>query len=307
MPARFTLRQLEYLIAVGETGSVAAAAERVNVSSPSISTAIAQLEKELGAQLFIRRHAQGLHLTPGGRRIFNEARRIIHDAGRLYAVAGETRDLPGGPLTVGFLTSIAPVLAAGVRRSFGTRYPEASVSMRVGNQAELLTMLNRAEIDVALTYDIELPPEDVFTPILSLAPYVALPADHRLAGCERIDVAALTEEPMVLLDLPLSREYMLSAFHDAGLRPWIAERSPDLAVVRSLVANGFGFSLLNLPTRATTALDGAALAFVPLAGAQRPVTLGVLSKKTAWRSRIQTAFEDHLAALAADNAMPGLG
>ncbi|MEL6791913.1 MAG: LysR family transcriptional regulator [Pseudomonadota bacterium] len=307
MTTRFTLRQLEYLIAVGETGSIAAAAERVNVSSPSISTAISQLERELGAQLFVRRHAQGLSLTPGGRRIFNEARRIVHDAGRLYAVAGETRDLPSGPLTVGYLTSIAPVLAAGVRRGFEAAYPEATLTMRVGDQAELMTMLNRAEIDLAVTYDIELPPDDRFAPVTALSAYAALAADHPLARRESVTVEELVEEPMVLLDLPLSREYMLAAFHDAGLRPWVAERSPDLAVVRSLVANGFGFSLLNLRTRTREALDGAPLAFVALAGSQRPLTLGVLSKTTTWRSRLQAAFEEHLRALAESGELPGLG
>ena len=63
MPLRFTLRQLEYLVAVGEAGSVAKAAEQTNVSSPSISAAISQLEQEFGIQLFIRQHAQGLSLT----------------------------------------------------------------------------------------------------------------------------------------------------------------------------------------------------------------------------------------------------
>jgi DNA-binding transcriptional LysR family regulator len=55
MPLRFTLRQLEYLVAVGDAGSIAAAADRVNVSSPSISAAIAQLEGEFGLPLFVRR------------------------------------------------------------------------------------------------------------------------------------------------------------------------------------------------------------------------------------------------------------
>jgi DNA-binding transcriptional LysR family regulator len=67
MPLRFTLRQLEYLVAVAECGSVALAAERCHVSSPSISAAISQLEQEFGLQLFVRRHAQGLSLTEGGR------------------------------------------------------------------------------------------------------------------------------------------------------------------------------------------------------------------------------------------------
>ena len=52
MARRFTLRQLDYLVAVGEAGSIAGAAERLNVSSPSISAAIAQLEAEFGLPLF---------------------------------------------------------------------------------------------------------------------------------------------------------------------------------------------------------------------------------------------------------------
>ena len=63
---RFTLRQLEYFVAVGECGSIALASEKVNVSSPSISAAINQLEKEFGLPLFVRQHAQGLSLTLAG-------------------------------------------------------------------------------------------------------------------------------------------------------------------------------------------------------------------------------------------------
>ena len=54
MALRFTLRQLEYLVAVGQSGSITLAAERLNVSAPSISTAIAQLEAEFGLPLFVR-------------------------------------------------------------------------------------------------------------------------------------------------------------------------------------------------------------------------------------------------------------
>ena len=64
MPSSFTLRQLEYFVAVGDAGSIAAASDRVNVSSPSISAAISQLQAEFGVQLFVRQHAQRLSLTP---------------------------------------------------------------------------------------------------------------------------------------------------------------------------------------------------------------------------------------------------
>ena len=71
---RYTLRQLEYFVAVGEAGSIALASEKVNVSSPSISAAITQLEQEFGLYLFVRQHAQGLSLTQAGRRMLGGAR-----------------------------------------------------------------------------------------------------------------------------------------------------------------------------------------------------------------------------------------
>lgn len=306
MTLRFTLRQLEYLTAVGETGSIAAAAARVNVSPPSVSAAISQLEEELGAQLFIRRHAQGLSLTPSGRRIFNEARRIVYDAGRLPVIARETRETVGGPIAVGFLASVAPVIAARVRRGFEALYPDAQVTMRVAHQADLLRLLNRAEIDLAVTYDLELPPDCDFAAVAELPPLVALAAGHRLAEKPEIALRDLAGEAMVLLDLPLSREYMLAPFQAAGMRPRIAERSPDLGVVRSLVANGYGFALLNLRTAALEALDGEKLAFVPLSGGPRPLTLGVLSKATPHQTRAHGAFQTYLRELAETRRLPGL-
>ena len=67
MTLRFTFRQLEYFIAVGELGSIAKAAESIHVSSPSISAAISQLENEFGIPL-VRKHAHGLALTQAGKR-----------------------------------------------------------------------------------------------------------------------------------------------------------------------------------------------------------------------------------------------
>ena len=89
MPLRFTLRQLEYFVAVGEAGSIAEAAERVNVSSPSLSTAISQLEAEFGVQLFVRQHAQGLSLTPGGRRFYVAAKTVLERGAALHDIASD--------------------------------------------------------------------------------------------------------------------------------------------------------------------------------------------------------------------------
>ena len=83
MTLRFSLRQLEYFQAVAERGLIVAASESVSVSSPSISAVISQLEEEFGIQLFVRKHAQGLTLTPGAAQFLIQVRRILQDAGKL--------------------------------------------------------------------------------------------------------------------------------------------------------------------------------------------------------------------------------
>lgn len=94
---RFTLRQLEYFIAAGQTGSITLASERIHISQPSISTAIAHLERELSVQLFVRHHAQGLTLTPIGREVLREAKALVEQAEGLYTLASEAGDRCGGP------------------------------------------------------------------------------------------------------------------------------------------------------------------------------------------------------------------
>ena len=100
---RFTFRQLEYFVAAGETGSITLASERINISQPSISTAISNLETELGVQLFIRHHAHGLSLTPAGRRLLIEAKTLLAQASHLYDVVSEVTDIVRGQLSVGCL------------------------------------------------------------------------------------------------------------------------------------------------------------------------------------------------------------
>lgn len=294
MPLRFTLRQLEYLVAVGDAGTIALASQWLNVSSPSISAAISQLEAEFGIQLFVRHHAQGLSLTPGGRRIFNEARRILADAAALNDVAGDVSQKVRGPIAVGALWTFAPLVSAQARRSFESACPDASVTLREGSQVDLLRMLGRAEIDVAITYDLEIPKETDFIKLVALPPYVMLPADHRLAGEETVSLAELEQEPMILLDLPLSREYFLTVLQSLGLRPNIAQRTADMAVARSLVANGFGFSLLNTGTRTGIAPDGEPLAIRPVREPAPPVTLGLATMQGDHPSRIVAAFCEHM-------------
>ncbi|MEO0328513.1 MAG: LysR family transcriptional regulator [Pseudomonadota bacterium] len=306
MALRFTFRQLEYLVAVGECGTIALASEKVNVSSPSISAAIGQLEAEFGTQIFVRHHAQGLSLTPGGRQIFNEAKKILDDAAALNDLAGDITNKPRGPISIGVLATIAPLISAALRRSFEQKYPDATVTLFEAHQADLFNMLGRAEIDVAITYEMEIPKDVVFENLITLPAYVMLSTKHPLAKQKKISLNTLQDEPMILLDLPISREYFLSIFQTCQIRPNIIQRSSDLSVVRSLVANQLGYSLVNMQTKSKLAPDGEELTFLRLDGDIRPLVLGLVTKQVEYRSRIVDAFYEHVQAQVAEHGLPGV-
>ncbi len=305
MPSRFTLRQLEYLVAVGSCGSVARAAEQVNVSPPSISAAIAQLEQEFGLPLFVRRHAQGLSLTQGGRQLVEQAHVVLAEAARLNDLANDITGKVRGPLNVGCLLTFAQVVLPRLRRGFSDRYPEVEFNQTELDQSAILDGLRNATIDVALSYDLNLPADLRFLPLSNLPPYAIFPAAHPLASHPQVGLAELAPYPMVLLDLPLSSEYFLSLFEAARARPRIAERTRDMAVMLGLVGQGFGYSIANIRPWADRAPDGQPLCHVPISAPARAMRLGLLLPEDAHLSRTVDAFVQHCCAAWNGDAAPG--
>jgi DNA-binding transcriptional LysR family regulator len=304
---RYTLRQLEYFVAVGEAGSIALASEKVNVSSPSISAAINQLEKEFGLPLFVRQHAQGLSLTLAGRRMMEQAKFVLQEADRLMDLAGDISGTVRGPLSIGCMVTFAQVVLPSVRRSFETEFPEVRVRQYELNQSEIFSALRRAEIDVALTYDLELPADLQFVSLLELPPYAIVNETHPLAHLPSVSVEELKSHPMVLLDLPFSADYFLSFFTQIDAKPIIAERTKDMAVMRSLVANGFGYSIANVRPLNDFSPDGKPLKFIPLVGAVRPMRMGLLMSTDAESASVVRTFVQHCSERLQSGGYTGLG
>ena len=98
----------------------------------------------------------------------------------------------------------------------------------------------------------------------------------------------------------------LSLRHAEGLRPNIAERTGEIAVSRTLVANGFGYSIANVRPLNDQSPDGKPLRFVPLAGKPRPMRVGVLTAMEAQSVNVIRAFTEHCKDAHADGQLPGL-
>ena len=147
------------------------------------------------------------------------------------------------------------------------------ITLVEGNHEQLLKQLRAADIDIALTRSGAGQRHRV-----SVAGAVAAVCDGRRTSpvCQSVcgDHSDLATVPMVLLDMPWSREYFLSLFSEAGVTPNIVMRSGNMEVVRAMVANGVGFGIANVRPKANLSQDGKRVIRVRLAGVNRPMLLG---------------------------------
>lgn len=303
---RFTLRQLTYFIAAAETGSVTRAAEQVNISQPSISAAILHLEVEFGAQLFVRHHAQGLSLTPAGQRLLVAAKEALRTTQGLYDVVNSAMGVVAGPINLGSFRTFTPLIVPELWKSFVTRHPEVQLHVTEGSEAELLEGLRNARIDVALTYELSMTADMNFVPLAELPTYILLAADHPLATRPRLKLSDLEQEPFILLDLPLTRQYFLSLFERAGIAPRVVAETSLPAAIRSYVGAGIGFSMMTVRPRNMSAENGYPLTYVELQEDYPPMKLGLASLKELKRSRVAEALEDLCRELICEGSLPGM-
>jgi DNA-binding transcriptional LysR family regulator len=242
---KITLKQLSYFVAAARHQSVLHAAQALGISPPSVSAAIADLEEAVGAQLFVRRHARGLVLTQAGRDLAVDARNILIHSREIETPRSLGRYAMQGRLDVGCLLSFAPFFIPPLLRGFMELYPQIDIRWQEGDQESLVEGLEKGTFDIAFLYDFEISSTVQATPLREMPPQIVLPAGHRLARQKSVRLAELDDEPFVLLDLPRTRHYLQSILSDVGVEPRVLYRAQSYEMVRSLVANGFGYALLN--------------------------------------------------------------
>jgi DNA-binding transcriptional LysR family regulator len=278
-PLRYSLRQLRYFVVTAEALSFTAASKILRISQPSISTAVAELEESFGVQLFIRHHASGLSMTQAGHEMLGKTRDLLKNAEELQVTARGMDTGMSGSIALGCLISLAPPLLPGIISRFVAEHAGIAFRTLEAHQEDLFTGLHDGSLDLALTYNIDLSDDVEFLPLLTLPPYVILPKTHHLAQRRAVTLASLQGESYVMLDLPHSREYFASLFEGVGERLVATFRSAQPEVVRGMVANGLGYSILNFPLKSTQTVDGEDFVIRQFSDAVAPVTLGIAQSR----------------------------
>ncbi|MGB1010836.1 MAG: LysR substrate-binding domain-containing protein [Thiolinea sp.] len=174
-----------------------------------------------------------------------------------------------------FAPFVVPELIANMTRQ-GTKL---KFNLIEGDQRYLQESLLAGQIEAALMYDLDLSDQLDVTPLHQLQPYVLLPKGHELAQHDTLQPADLVSHPMVLLDMPPSKAYFLGIFEQLGLTPDVAFTSGSLEMVRGLVGQGLGYSLLATKPAADLSYDGHELVTRPLLTDIAPSTIVMVTRR----------------------------
>jgi DNA-binding transcriptional LysR family regulator len=264
MSARFSLRQLEYFVAVADGGSISAAATAAHASQGGVSLAISELEQRLGVQLFIRRKAKAVTLTDAGTTVLRDARRLIDAADELQAGAHATQHDVGGRLSVGCYSTLAPFIIPPVLDEFAGQHPALQVKVVEGSADEVLRALTEGRCEVGCFYSNDIADGLASAVIRTTRPYVILSAAHLLADQDAVKLADIANEPLIMFDVPSARN-AAQILASAGLTANIRHFSSNIEVVRSLVARGVGYSILVQRWPSDVSYEGLPLVSLPIA------------------------------------------
>lgn len=147
---RPTLRQLQYLVAIAETGHFGDAAKRSNVSQPSLSAQLATMEAELGTVL-VERSRSGARLTPNGAEVVRRARLILRDVEDLKAAVRSMPDHLTGRLRLGALPTVGPYLLPHAARRLHAAYPDLRFTVREERPTDLEAHLHEGLFDTVIS------------------------------------------------------------------------------------------------------------------------------------------------------------
>ncbi|WP_102694195.1 LysR family transcriptional regulator [Rummeliibacillus pycnus] len=239
------LRQLRYFVAVAEREHISEAAENLHVAQSAVSRQIANLEEELGIELF-ERVGRNVKLTPIGKTFLEHTIAALQAIDFAKKQVDEYLNPEKGTIKIGFPTSLASFLLPTVISAFKKEHPSVSFHLRQGSYRYLINAVKERELNLAFLGPVPARDEYINTKILFTENIAALvPDTHPLANKGDIQLTDLRNDGFVLFpkDFILNK-VAVEACKSVGFTPKVSSEGEDMDALKGLVAAGIGVSLL---------------------------------------------------------------
>ncbi|MFS8146709.1 LysR family transcriptional regulator [Rhizobium sp. R635] len=276
----FTLRQIQYFVAVAEQGSVTRAAQNLSISQSSVTEALKELETDLGVALF-ERHPRGLTITHNGHQFLRHATKILASVSDARTSFSGQQSALSGTLNIGVTSLVAGYVLSDLLARYRRACPGIEVSAIEDNGGYLEHLLVGGELDVAVMVISNLRDRMALqAEILETSPYrLWLPMGHPLVSADIISVADIAREPLIMLTVDEIEENTGKLLSALGARPHVAFRTRSVEAVRSLVATGAGVALLPDLVYRPWSLEGDRIESRDVSGSLPVVQVGMVWRK----------------------------
>lgn len=285
------LRQLIYFKEVAKREHISEAALHLHVAQSAISRQIANLEKELGVQLFDR-IGRNVKLTSVGRDFLIHTERALLEIEHGLEEINTYLNPEKGVIRIGFPSSFATQLLPSVISAFRKKHPEVEFQLRQGNYKYLIDAVKNREINLSFigplpTDEFELTSTELFTEEFSLL----VPLQHRFASQASVHLIELRNEPFIVFPEEfVLHKSVIQACQSVGFQPQISSIGEDLDAIKGLVAAGLGVSILPDST-----LTESSMRYTAKVKIQTPLlrrTVGLITPKTRGLTPSEKIFID---------------
>lgn len=273
-----TLKQLEYFVALADTGSFKSAAEHCGVSQPSLSIQLANLEKRFG-QILVERSRPGVILTPAGREVLERARGILAATQNLVDHFEASRSGLSGKIRFGASATLGPYLLPHVIARLHARHPDLSLYIREGTPDVLVQGLGRGDFDLIL---VQLPVRGDFETIrLFREPLELVVArDHPFATQGCVPRSALKGATVLSLGPAYALRQQVADLCEAlGARLRSDYEGNSLDAIRLMAGMGMGLAFLPaLYVRSEIGAEDSDVVVVPIEGPRILRSVGLVMR-----------------------------
>lgn len=254
------LKQIEYALAVADTGSFTRAAERCHVVQSALSHQIAKLEETLGAGLF-ERSSRRVRLTPAGEAFVQSAVPALEATRRIADDVAAACGLVRGQLSIGEITSLTELDLVDLLAGFHRQHPQVDIRWTMAKSELLIADVRERRLDVGFIgvwpgeqlagVDFRLLAEEELVAVL--------PPEHPLTRVDALTLAHLEDQPLV--DFPAgtgARRQTDEAFATAGVRHRVQFEVSNIRLVEKFVQRALAVGLV--PARIASSFSAVATA-----------------------------------------------
>ncbi|WP_080832898.1 LysR family transcriptional regulator [Cohnella massiliensis] len=273
------VQQLKVFLKAAASRTISDAAEELGLKQPTVTFHLKKLEDTLGVELFRKRSGR-LRLSEAGEDLLPYARKIAAMMDEAQRLMSEYRDQGRGKLRLGASYTPATYFLPAYLAEFQMKFPLTLPLLTVKQASDVLAMLHRYEVDVAV---VSLPdgpyPELHVIKLADDGLKLVLPPRHRLAGRQNVAVSDLADEPFLVHEAgSTSRELAEHWARENGLRWNVRMELGAVETIKEAVKHGMGIGLLPGRSVLREAADGD-LAVRELPGKVRPRTISLVYRK----------------------------